>query len=580
MWKHERKAMLSSFLRILSITLAFGNAAHSAELDIFVSYSHGVDSLGCGTALLPCKTITMGLSLAGDYSTLWLAPGTYPCSGSENGFVVSNLENVSFTAWQPTEGIPVIDCDGKARAFYVTGSSSASFSNLVVRNASAAVTSSGGAFLIDAGCNASFVNVSFENNIVLDTSAGSGGGAIYASNANLFVANCSFVGNSAAFMGGAIGFVTNNTNSDYSIVISGSQFEKNVVKGLRAALGAGVSIYWNSPTSNVSEIYIVDNVFNQNSGRCGQGPSRGASVSITFNKIVTGSLIRLIGNTHTHNSLVSVQGDCDGAATSIYFLSTVVNAKAIVDHEFYLSNSALSSQQGTAMGGAISIYFVDKSSEISLSVGNTIMKNNTALTEGSQGLVFGGAVAVWFDAPTSGFDLILSHSSFALNSAGVLASGGSSLGGAVSVVFNDESSNTSLSCSQLTFSNNNVTAGGEGSALGGGLSLFYNDQTTNASCAFNASSFDGNSVTGYGSKEGSALGGGASVFFNVASQSSFVSVSGCTFEDNIATLENAEGTSIGGGFSSYQSPATVKSTTFLQNIATECPNVFTPSICS
>ena len=81
-----------------------------------------------------------------------------------------------------------------------------------IGSTSAVEDNASGAVLVDKLSSVVFRSVTFNGNAALDPTLGVGGGAVYAVNAASIVAtNCSFVNNSAAYLGAGLAFVVNDT---------------------------------------------------------------------------------------------------------------------------------------------------------------------------------------------------------------------------------------------------------------------------------------------------------------------------------------------------------------------------------
>jgi len=223
-------------------------------------------------------TIGKALDVAGDYDVVLVADATYNETDLNFDGKRVYLKGVDHNAAGQQ---PVIDCQGKGRAFYFGSSETgdSAIENFTIENGSA---DDGGAIYCENASSPSIINCIFRGNSADDrggaicclsssptltnctissNSAGDYGGAIYCDSSSPTLTNCTFSGNNASTSGGAILCVKS------SPTITNCTFSGNSVNWYGGAIECYNSnsltlnncILWNnSAGSRGNEIYVYD----------------------------------------------------------------------------------------------------------------------------------------------------------------------------------------------------------------------------------------------------------------------------------------------------------------------------------
>ncbi|RKY16086.1 MAG: hypothetical protein DRP63_06095 [Planctomycetota bacterium] len=183
----------------------------------YVDGANGDDANG-GTGWRDAfATIGKALSVAGDYDLVLVADATYNETDMKFDGKKIYLKGVDHNN---AGAQPVIDCQGKGRAFYFgSGETKDSvIDNFTIQNGTA---DDGGAIYCDSS-SPTITNCTFSDNS--EVGLCEGGGAIYCENSSLTVTNCSFSNNScdAFFAGGGAIFCESSSPSIANCTFSGN----------------------------------------------------------------------------------------------------------------------------------------------------------------------------------------------------------------------------------------------------------------------------------------------------------------------------------------------------------------------
>ena len=202
-------------------------------------------------------TIGKALSVAGDHDLVLVADATYnetDLNFSGKKIYLKGVDHNSAGAQ------PVIDCQGKGRAFYFgSGETKDSvIDNFTIQNGRVEDTG-GGAMLCDNNSFPTITNCVFRNNEAVDTDgtnyAENGGAICCKDSSSPSIANCTFSGNSANWYGGAI-YCCNSSG----LTISGCTFSGN------GAWFYGGAIYCDNSSPTITNCAFYGNSTNKCSG--------------------------------------------------------------------------------------------------------------------------------------------------------------------------------------------------------------------------------------------------------------------------------------------------------------------------
>jgi len=186
--------------------------------DIWYVNGDGGDDTNGGTGWGDAwKTIGKALSVAGDYDLVLVADATYNETDLKFNGKKIYLKGVDHNS---AGAQPVIDCQGKGRAFYFGSGETkdSAIDNFTIKEGSADY---GGGIHCESSSSPTVINCTFSGN-----SASFSGGAIWCNSSSPTVTNSTFSGNSANY-GGAIycysssPTLTNCTFSGNSVSVSG-----------------------------------------------------------------------------------------------------------------------------------------------------------------------------------------------------------------------------------------------------------------------------------------------------------------------------------------------------------------------
>ena len=285
---------------------------------VYVDPTNTSDPSENGTALHPFDTIQEAVDDASSGNdVIILLPGTYTGLGNKGVFITKDLVFSSVDA-----ALVVINCEGTDRAFHVSGSGEAEFTEVTIRNGfapegGAAVATAGGIMRLNrcviedcaSNFNAGAVRVTdargyFTECTFTDNFAGvSGtgvGGAIQYIDSFGSVTDCAFIGNSAETRGGAI------LIDGWSPSISGSSFTLNAVRAPQVALDGGGAVYNDGGLPS-----ILGCTFDQNSVS-GDASSSGRGGAIYSLNGISG----VSDSTFTNNSVGAGMGTAGGGAVA------------------------------------------------------------------------------------------------------------------------------------------------------------------------------------------------------------------------------------------------------------------------
>jgi len=374
----------------------------------YVDVNNGHDNTGNGTSGNPWASITNALKHAQSSANdiIHIAAGTYIQPQISVANVVTFMgTNASVTIIEPAASPNVVT--NQSVFAYGTGSLAGMFANLTIQNGRA---TQGGAFYDQAGADLVISNCIIANNSATNnpgrggaiwnnasltwptislistlfsnnTCGGvGGGGAVYAYNPTLFVSNCTFTGNSATDIGGAISLAgsgnpativntlfynntastnaggavnlvqyrsvmmsgctlyTNTSGADGGALYLGGQANATVVNTTfcnnTSTNGRGGGFYWFSNTGiNTGVLYNC--TFYRNTATNGGGAYFGNSGGILYSSIVASNtattgldpdIYQNSGNTWVTNSLIGITNGMGSSVTMNGSSATTTNS--------------------------------------------------------------------------------------------------------------------------------------------------------------------------------------------------------------------------------------------------------------
>ena len=457
-----------------------------------------------------------------------------------------------------------IDANGRGAIFYITGTRTITFNNLIIANAGTG-QNDGGAITTNNRVTMTFNNCQFINN-----RHNGDGGVLYSYYGGTYTfTDCTFISNSATGDGGAIfenyngGYTFTRCTFDGNVASQGAAFNSNLDYAYTNSFVMNDCKVYNNAASSEAALYlaattvrITDTDFENNTGY-----SDGGAIHVQY----SGNPLYVTGCNFTNNQATSTdEGDEGrGGALRISSVSTLN-----LDDCTFNGNSAM-------YGGALyAPYVASQSSRIT----NCNFYNNIGSSNG--GAIYWNANGTTFynnkfngNKADNGAGLFLAYAvhNTVIDDCTFNDNEAMNEGGAIMGIYNENNVQVTDS-----YFNRNVAINGGAIALGQNSNDFTLDN-----CQFN-----GNHASGYGGcvyfesdgehiditnshfDDNFASSGGAIHLFSSLMDDSYkdVNVIGCTFHDNNCTSPDARygGSAIG---LNWASDVTIRGCTFDLNHA-------------